>query len=322
MKMGSRVVVVSNLQYLKDLFNRDSVSFRPIINKHFLKAIKEIKGGAGFHGIANSQGKEWQEQRRFALQNLRNLGFGKSSMEDGILDEIHELCSNIRSKIKENDEQNLTIYFAISVLNILWNIITGKRLDMNSKKDQELLKMTQTMFDFLGGAKIFVALAAPFWLRRFNPYFKELKQHFKTMFDMLLKEKEEHLDTYDPNDMRDYMDIYITEMMKVQNEDNTESSFFGESGHYNFLNSFFEIFLAGNDTTSQTLSYLMMYMINFPDVQENVQAEIDKVVTRSRMPLIEDQANLPYTTAVIAEAQRHSIMAYHSDLVRLILDLY
>ena len=64
-----------------------------------MKAIKEIKGGGGFHGIANSQGIEWQEQRRFALQNLRNLGFGKSSMEDGITDEIHELCSNIRSKI-------------------------------------------------------------------------------------------------------------------------------------------------------------------------------------------------------------------------------
>ncbi len=33
-------------------------------------------------GIFFSNGKEWQEQRRFALKNLRDFGFGKLSMEE------------------------------------------------------------------------------------------------------------------------------------------------------------------------------------------------------------------------------------------------
>lgn len=39
-------------------------------------------------GIIGSSGKEWQEQRRFALRNLREFGFGKSSMDELFDEEI------------------------------------------------------------------------------------------------------------------------------------------------------------------------------------------------------------------------------------------
>ena len=41
----------------------------------------------------------------------------------------------------------------------------------------------------------------------------------------------------------------------------------------------------------------------YPDVQRKAQAELDRVVGRSRLPGIEDEKDLPYCHAIIKEVQ-------------------
>ena len=43
-------------------------------------------------GVLRSGGNYWKEQRRFMLRNLKDFGFGKSSMESLIQDEMVKLC--------------------------------------------------------------------------------------------------------------------------------------------------------------------------------------------------------------------------------------
>jgi len=45
-------------------------------------------------------------------------------------------------------------------------------------------------------------------------------------------------------------------------------------------------------------------MVLFPDVQKRVQAELDSVVGRKRLPTFEDRASLPYLEATIKESLR------------------
>lgn len=45
-------------------------------------------------------------------------------------------------------------------------------------------------------------------------------------------------------------------------------------------------------------------MVLFPDVQKRVQAELDAVVGRKRLPTFEDRASLPYLEATIKESLR------------------
>ena len=40
-------------------------------------------------GLILSTGQEWFEQRQFCVRRLRNLGFGKVSMEDALIQEVH-----------------------------------------------------------------------------------------------------------------------------------------------------------------------------------------------------------------------------------------
>ena len=55
-----------------------------------------------------------------------------------------------------------------------------------------------------------------------------------------------------------------------------------------------------------------------PEIQTRAQAEIDGVV-KGRLPGIQDQDNLPYTTAVVLETLRWGIQATFSKIQSIIM---
>ncbi|KAI0258893.1 cytochrome P450 [Gloeopeniophorella convolvens] len=64
------------------------------------------------------------------------------------------------------------------------------------------------------------------------------------------------------------------------------------------------MYIGGTDTTVSTLQTFMLAMLRYPEVQRKAQAEIDKVVGKSRLPDFSDQDALPYVNAVLKEALR------------------
>ncbi|KAF8823188.1 hypothetical protein HHX47_DHR10000091 [Lentinula edodes] len=64
------------------------------------------------------------------------------------------------------------------------------------------------------------------------------------------------------------------------------------------------LYAAGAETTAGVLSWFMLAMILYPDVQTKVQEELDAVVGRDRLPTFADQESLPYLQATVREALR------------------
>ncbi|KAJ6540375.1 cytochrome P450 [Mycena capillaripes] len=64
------------------------------------------------------------------------------------------------------------------------------------------------------------------------------------------------------------------------------------------------LYAAGAETTAGVLSWFMLAMVLYPDVQSKVQAELDAVVGRSRLPTFADRDHLPYLQATVREALR------------------
>ena len=70
-----------------------------------------------------------------------------------------------------------------------------------------------------------------------------------------------------------------------------------------------DLFGAGSETTSSILSFAILYLIRFPDIQEKLQAEIESVLG-CRSAMLEDRPQMPYMEAVIHEVLRHACITY------------
>ena len=65
----------------------------------------------------------------------------------------------------------------------------------------------------------------------------------RELFDFFRELYDDHERTFDPDDMRDFIDVYCAERKRAKEENRRESSFFGDVGDLNFVNTMFDFFL-------------------------------------------------------------------------------
>ena len=56
--------------------------------------------------------------------------------------------------------------------------------------------------------------------------------------------------------------------------------------------------------TATVMTWFMLAMIAYPEVQKKCQEELDRVIGRSRMPTFRDRESLPYLRATLRELLR------------------
>ncbi|TDH08111.1 hypothetical protein EPR50_G00094430 [Perca flavescens] len=97
-------------------------------------------------------------------------------------------------------------------------------------------------------------------------------------------EMKSHKKDLDHSNPRDYMDAFIIEM---ENHKETDLGF----TETNLAMCTLDLFLAGSETTSTTLLWALVFLIKNPDIQNKVQAEIDRVIGQTRLPRMADRPN-------------------------------
>ena len=259
----------------------------------------------GFHGIVVTEGKEWQEQRRFTMKTLKDFGFGKSSMEEIMHQEIRYFCDQLSKDA--GPCVNLTNRFNVLVINSLWRIIGGKRFDYEDSSFSNLVNYLNKGFSAIAPTPRLALLFLFPFLRNWAPKltgFDAMQKGYHGIYSFLEKEINEHKDNLDLDNPKDFIDAYLAEMKKKEDNEETDSFFYKDLGIENLFCVLCDLFLAGSETTASNLLWAVIFLMRHPDIQSKLQQELDDNVGPERLPGLMDQASTPYTMAFIDEVHR------------------
>ncbi|XP_069041132.1 cytochrome P450 2B4-like isoform X1 [Lepisosteus oculatus] len=240
-------------------------------------------------------GDSWKQQRRFSLVTLRNFGLGKRSLEERIAEEAKCLIQELEEQ--GGQPYNPQFLFHNAASNIICSIVFGNRFDYSDEAFVRLLRIMNNNAYLTGSPIAQLFNLAPF-IKHFPGPHQKIQQNAREVLEFVGEAVKQHRDTLDRDNLRDFIDAYIVEMERQRS--NPESTFFEE----NLIMTIADLFIAGTDTTSTTLRWGLVYLMEFPDIQERCHQEIVRVAGYDRLPSVEDRAKMPYVEATISEIQR------------------
>ncbi|KAI7794519.1 cytochrome P450, partial [Triplophysa rosa] len=285
------MITLNTLQITKEALVQDASSFsgRPALLPITEWMIK------GFGIVMATFGHSWRQQRRFALHTLRNLGIGKKSMEERVLQEGRYLIAMmLKAEETAFDPQHV---IQNAVFNIICSIVFGDRFEYDNKRFAHLLKILNKHFMLMASATGQIFSIIPF-IKHFPGPHQKMLRNVDDLLGFIREEVKEHRQTIDPENPRDFIDAYLLEIEKQKSR---EDSTFHEG---NMVMSAVDLFLAGTDTTATTIRWGLIFLMENPEVQERCHEEIVQVLGYDRLPCMDDRDRLPYTYAAVHEIQR------------------
>ena len=298
------LVYVGDLQAVKYIFNHRDVQDRLFPNyADYSDELRDFHH-TGSAGIVFNEGDSWQQLRRFTLKTLKEFGFGKTGMRELVMEEVEHFLDHLR---EGNTIVDMSSQLPLPILNSLWRVAVGERFNYDDPQLSSIMERLNSLFRVLYSPLELLGLSYP-WLLKL-PFMRRLlgrEQGVRVCRDIiqLMRQKViEHEQTLDSNEPRDFIDVALIEISRTLD---LTSSLNGDCGREQLVNILFDLFVAGSETTSTTLSWAVLYMLRHPDVQKQVQAELDRAVGRGRLPSMSDRPSLPYTEATLMEVQRQA----------------
>ncbi|GBN54627.1 hypothetical protein AVEN_224553-1, partial [Araneus ventricosus] len=140
LKLGSQsVIVLNDFPSIKEAFSQDAFMGRP--PESAFEANKETIETQAIIGLP------WKEQKRFSLRVLRDLGFGKSKLDDMVKEEINEVLEHF----EESEGRSMFVrpLLAPSMSNNIASLIYGRRMNYD---DPDRILLDRVISEFSANA--------------------------------------------------------------------------------------------------------------------------------------------------------------------------
>ncbi|KAI1710236.1 cytochrome p450 domain-containing protein [Ditylenchus destructor] len=302
------IVAITDYKTIKETFIQDGDTYggRYLFNEHI-----EIARGGRLNGVIMTEGDENRENRRFALQILREIGMGKSIIELEILDEVEHMIAELRSEMDSNiNDHDILKRLDLASGSVINQVVFGYRFSGENEEEFMTLKrlMDESVKEMSKPIRSIVMLYPS--LRTF-PFFKTAFERADKIDQQTLEFLKAKIQKYtqkfeaeglaDSNEALPFVGMYLRAKQSGNCDVNNGSILFRDDALLQFCA---DIWGAGHETISTTLSFGILYLLLDVDSQSKMQEELDKIVAPDEKVTIAHKARLPYTNAVINEVQR------------------
>ncbi|XP_025924113.1 cytochrome P450 1A5-like [Apteryx rowi] len=297
------VLVLSGLDTIKQALVKQGEDF---MGRPDLHSFRHVTDGQSL-AFSPDSGEVWKARRKLAQNALKTFSIVPSPtssstclLEEHVSKEADYLVTKFLQVMEEEKSFDPYRYLVVSVANVICAMCFGRRYDHN---DQELLSIVNVGEQFgdvaaNGNPADFIPVLQYLPSRSMN-LFKDFNKRFIRFQQNIVKE---HYETFDKNNIRDITDSLIELCLEKKLEANTVTQIPKEK----IVNLVNDLFGAGFDTITTALSWSLMYLVTYPDIQKRIQEELDQTIGQERTPRLSDRGTLPYTEAFILEVFRHS----------------
>ncbi len=294
--MGFQTVVVLNgLETIRQaaLDKQGDFAGRPRL--YILEtAARGLSVGAGDYG------PRWKKHREIAGKAMHMFLCQPGVIEQQVTEQAVELANTLLSyKGQPFDPES---HIGLAVGGVIFRILFGER----GRDDEDFVEMVKLTKDFVITA---LDITKADFLPPTRIFYRKSFQQFNYIAALLerliLKKIKEHKDSHDPESLRDMTDA----LLKISSElDESEKQTLSLTEDLVVSATLQESFGSAIEPIVSVLNWAVFYMIAYPDIQAQIQQELDEVVGRERQPCYEDRKRLPFTEACIHEIMRHATL--------------
>jgi cytochrome P450 len=194
-------------------------------------------------------------------------------------------------------------YAQLMISNILTTFCFGERCNLDDPEFVKSIRVRKAVneaiekisqFDGLPGIKNFSWILHRYWTpaRQAQEQIAWQEKFFQTRFD-------KHKKTFDPEvEPEDIVDALLLEQHQLRQHGEAEKM---TDDHLLLVVS--DIFEGGVDTSQGTLRWVILFLMEYPEIQEQCYQNINEVIG-DRCPELTDRKSLPFVEACILEALR------------------
>eukprot|EP01133_Synstelium_polycarpum_P012598 gene12598-14784_t len=212
-----------------------------------------------------------------------------------IIDNSNALADHLAEVSDRGEPVRMDIPICSFGMNIILSVVLSKSLSYDpTKADQETIKVIWMVGEILKSFAVgSLADVFPSLLSICDPTSSEVIDYCRSVDDYIKKNLQEHKSTYEQGSQRDFMDslIEMSEDEKITEEE--------------VVYCVKDLLFAGTDTSSTTILWAILLLVNHPNVQEKVATEIADL-TKGDLSIVTSKlrSETPYLNAVIKEVMR------------------
>ncbi|GFR29653.1 cytochrome P450 2C16 [Trichonephila clavata] len=258
-------------------------------------------------GVTQEEGPSWSEHRRYFLQTVKNFGFGKLEIEGKIHEEIRILKSDLEKTEGQPTDINFHVTYAVN--SIITQIMFARKFEKYGPIFPKLAKAAHDLIAVFADQR-FMLVGLPFRVSiEYLPWGAEVREARSVLKNVVQEIIDDHIRTFDPNNLRDYVDTYLLEMKNLRERGELEKSSFTMD---RLLGISMNMTMEGTDSVGESVSSLLTEASKHPEEQKKIQKELDSVVGKERLPSMLDRPKLPYLEAFIQELFRTAQAFYNT----------
>ncbi|XP_062974530.1 cytochrome P450 1B1-like [Elgaria multicarinata webbii] len=247
----------------------------------------------------------WRAQRRVAHATLRAFSTAntpsKRLLEQHVAAEAQELIDGLVRLSAGGGYANPAPLFTVANANVMCALCFGQRYSHGDGEFRALLGRNDRFGQTVAAGSLVDVLP---WLQAFpNPVrsvFRDFQALNRELHDFVRAKVAQHRLSFRPGAPPRHISDAMLDCME-----HGPGAQQGLAGGY-VEGTLSDLFGAGQDTTSTGLTWALLLLLKHPLLRQQLQADLDRVVGRERLPTADDRAALPRLEAFLYETLRYS----------------